>query len=218
MSYILNIDTSSEKTFICLSKNGDLLNKVIDKSQNHSLSIHRSIDNLLINSGISINMLDAIAVAEGPGSYTGLRVGMATAKGLAYSLKIPLITINSLLLLAMASKKKEENLLYSPMIDARRMEVFTALYDDSFNIIIPPTNMILNENYLSQYKNNRLVFSGSGSIKIAEFYSGEAFFDYYPELYDKFCYMSFQKFLQAQFSDLTYTEPLYIKPFYHSKS
>ena len=217
MSYLLNIDTSSDKTYVSISKNGTLLKKVIDYSKNNTLSIHRSIDDLLKETHIPIRTLAAIAVAEGPGSYTGLRVGMSTAKGLAYSLNIPLITINSLLLLAIASERKEENLLYCPMIDARRMEVFTALYNNSFDIIIPPVNMVLDENSLSQYSDTRIVFSGKGSIKIAELYTGMAFFNYDPELHYKFCNMSYQKYYKGEFSDLIYTEPLYIKPFYNPK-
>ena len=218
MSYLLNIDTFSETACLSISKNGSLVNHTKDTSRNHAMSLHLEIDKLLKESAISINDLSAIAVIEGPGSYTGLRVGMATAKGLAFSLNIPLITINSLFLIAQASEKKQHKIAYCPMIDARRMEVFTALYDENFNTILPPCNMILNENSFQEYHETMIMFSGNGCLKIAEIYKGRAFFNFSPDLTVRFCNMSFVKFLKNQFSDLIYTEPLYIKPFYNTKS
>ena len=217
MSYLLNIDTCSETAVICISNNGNPVNKAISNIRNHATFIHSAISNLMKESEISFGDLDAIAVTEGPGSYTGLRIGMASAKGLAFALDIPLITVNTLLLMAMSSRINEKHVLYCPMIDARRMEVFTALYDDQFNLIIDPTNLILDNNSLDIYKNQKIVFSGSGSFKIVETFKELAYFNYYPDTVTQLCRISFNKLVNGELANIIYTEPLYIKPFYDQK-
>lgn len=217
MSYLLNIDTCSEAAAICISRNGRLLHSALSNTRNHASFIHPAINNLLLETEISYSDLAAISVTEGPGSYTGLRIGMASAKGLAFALNIPLVAVNSLLLIAMASKTGEKKVLYCPMIEARRMEVFMALYDENFNTLITPTNMILNENSLSEYLDHRIVFCGSGCIKFAEMFNGSAFFSYNSETMSHFCDISFNKFIAGEIIDLIKKEPLYIKPFYDQK-
>src|SRR6266513_982784 len=129
MSLLLNIDTAIETASICLSKDGNVLHLSINENQkDHAAWLTVAIQEMMQNSGYQLNQLNAIAVTIGPGSYTGLRVGLSTAKGLCYVLKIPLLTIGTLEMMAFAAKQNPVDLL-CPMIDARRMEVFTAVYD-----------------------------------------------------------------------------------------
>ena len=136
MALILNIDTSTEKASICIASNG-VSTALLENAQQkeHAGWIHPAIEELLEQTKYTLHDLEAIAVTAGPGSYTGLRVGMATAKGLCYALNIPLITENTLRAMALASRQAYdgkinlENILFCPMIDARRMEVFTALFN-----------------------------------------------------------------------------------------
>src|SRR5665647_1745116 len=146
MALILNIDTATESAIISISEKDKIIDSVTNSNQkDHASFLQPAIKNLLQKADLSINKLNAIAVTAGPGSYTGLRVGMASAKGLCYALKIPLITINTLEVMALSSLKQihDPSALYCPMIDARRMEVFTAVYDHHLTEIIKPCSMIL---------------------------------------------------------------------------
>ena len=133
MALILHIDTAVQSASICLAENEKILGTKVNPAEKESASwLHMAIQELLLKSAISPGQLDAIAISAGPGSYTGLRVGMATAKGLCYALSKPLITINTMQMMANSVEKPSTELL-CPMIDARRMEVFTAVYDTSLH-------------------------------------------------------------------------------------
>jgi tRNA threonylcarbamoyladenosine biosynthesis protein TsaB len=166
--------------------------------------------------------LDAVAVTEGPGSYTGLRVGMAAAKGLCYALGIPLITVSTLKVMAFALAKhtSETSFLLCPMIDARRMEVFMALYTHELDAIIPPCAMVLDENSLSdQLQLNDIVFFGSGRKKWEDIVkSPHAHFAEPPVNRGYLGVLATKKFKDHQFTDTAYCEPAYTKEFYtHTK-
>jgi len=124
---------------------------------------------------LQLKDIDAIAVTNGPGSYTGLRVGLSSAKGLCFALNKPLILLNTLEVMALASIEQPENsTLFCPMIDARRMEVFTALYDRNLSVVIAPCAMVLdNQSFIDKLANNKIVFSGSGSSKLQELNLGD---------------------------------------------
>ncbi|MBA2250622.1 MAG: tRNA (adenosine(37)-N6)-threonylcarbamoyltransferase complex dimerization subunit type 1 TsaB, partial [Chitinophagaceae bacterium] len=144
MALILNIDTCTENAIVSLANNDVIIGTMNNSNQkDHASFLHTAIKNLLDKSGILISQLNAIAVTAGPGSYTGIRVGMAAAKGLAYALQIPLISLNTLEVIAMCSIIQSENkdAFFCPMIDARRMEVFTAVYDQFLKEIIAPCAM-----------------------------------------------------------------------------
>src|SRR5689334_17760726 len=127
MSLVLNIDTAVETASICLSEDRKILQVSINENQkDHAAWLSVAIQNMMINAGYRLNQLHAIGITIGPGSYTGLRVGLSAAKGLCYALNIPLITIGTLEMMAFAAKDEPADLL-CPLIDARRMEVFTAL-------------------------------------------------------------------------------------------
>lgn len=219
MNYILNIDTASDQALVCLSKDGKLAAGINGTKEKHTSFLHPAIQSLLAQVNITSKDLKAISVTEGPGSYTGLRIGMSTAKGLCYSLNIPLITVNSLHLLAHATRKIKSAERYVAMIDARRMEVFSAVYDKDLNTILPPTSFILKEDtYKDLISNYKPVFCGNGTEKyqtIIEKIPAESVS--FPETGESLCELAFEKLLIKDFNDLYYSEPLYVKPFYDNK-
>ena len=151
MALLLHIDTAVQSASVCLSKGRTILGVKANPSERESAAwLHLAINELLQENNLKINQLHAIAVSGGPGSYTGLRVGMSSAKGLCFAFTIPLIIINTLKLMASSVEQPTTDLL-CPMIDARRMEVFTALYDQSLMEEMKPINLVVDENSFNQY-------------------------------------------------------------------
>ena len=177
--------------------------------------IQTGIRQLMEIANIQLQQLSAVSISAGPGSYTGLRVGMATAKGLCYALNIPLVTINTLKMMAVAAQNEETDLI-CPMIDARRMEVFTAIYDKSLGEIISPHNIILDENSFGEIlKNKKILFFGNGSTKFeALIKSTNAGFKQIEVNAKQLVTLSFAAYKQRLFADLAYSEPFYGKAFY----
>jgi tRNA threonylcarbamoyladenosine biosynthesis protein TsaB len=132
MALILNIDTATETGGICIAEEGKTLAMAVNPEQkDHASWLHPAVEKIMRDAGCGMKDLQAVAVTAGPGSYTGLRVGMAAAKGFCYALGIPLITENTLKVMALAAKEQAPgDGLLCPMIDARRMEVFTAVYQN----------------------------------------------------------------------------------------
>ena len=218
MSIILNIDTAVQTSSICLAQNDQPISVKVNPSQKDSAAwLHVAIEEILNENHFNFQQLDAIAVSEGPGSYTGLRVGMATAKGLCYVLNKPLITINTLQMMASAVRGKHSNLL-CPMIDARRMEVFTAVFDQELNFILPPVNLILNENSFSDLlQENNVLFFGNGAHKFQQIAKHpNALFVAIDFDASAMADLSHNKFLKAEFADLAYSQPFYGKDFHSS--
>lgn len=225
MSLILNIDTSTEQASVCLSQNGELIKIMNSKEQKeHASFIHPAINKIIQTQKINLKDISAVAVTQGPGSYTGLRVGMATAKGLCYALNIPLITIGTLEVMTVAALETLNSLneaindsdLFCPMIDARRQEVFTALLNKTLDYIHKPSAIILTPNTLiGQLNTCKIFFYGSGCSKFkaicnhknAQFI--ESAFDASHMLS-----LSHQHFSQKIFANLAYSEPFYGKEFY----
>ena len=219
MPYILNIHTATETAIINLTKDGEVVGTFINYYTNqHATLLHTAIRELLQTNNVSIKKLNAVGVSSGPGSYTGIRVGLATAKGLCYALDIPLITFNSLELIALSAAKfvKDPNALYCPMIDARRMEVFTAVYDYTLQELIPPSAMILDENSFADILNLTTVyFSGSGNDKFKNITkSANSFFINEMISTEPLAAISWKKFKENNFENTPYAQPLYIKDFY----
>jgi tRNA threonylcarbamoyladenosine biosynthesis protein TsaB len=223
MALILNIDTATKTASVSLAKDGEELHfQKNGEQKDHAAWIHVAIDNIIRDAGYAISNLDAIAVTSGPGSYTGLRVGMATAKGLCYALHIPFITESTLKVMAFAASEQaaDPSLLFCPMIDARRMEVFTALYDSRLNELMPATPMVLDENSFSaQLEANTLLFFGNGSEKWQDISkSSNARFVELPVNRGYLSVLAYKKFITGQFTDIVYSEPAYTKEFYiHTK-
>ncbi len=213
MALILNIDTSTETASICLAENATPLMIVENGDQkDHASWLHVAIRKMMNDCNRSPKDLQAIAVANGPGSYTGLRVGMAAAKGFCYALNIPLITEGTLNLLAFAVKDRTAELpgsLICPMIDARRMEVFAALFSADMKPLMPPTAMILDEtSFAKQLSDHRVWFTGSGAGKWKNLNSSpNARFLDAPILADTLAVVANNKYLIKDFTDLIYSEP-----------
>jgi len=218
VSFILNIDTAVQSASICLAIDERPVGIKINPSQkDHASWLHIAIKELLTEQNVSLQQLDAIAISAGPGSYTGLRVGMATAKGLCYVLKIPLLMVNTLQMMAAAAQNEPADLL-CPMIDARRMEVFTAIFDRDLKEIRASTNLILDENsFMDVADEGTIVFFGNGSIKFQAITKHpRAIFRAIETSAQHMASLSYQQFLKQEFADLAYSEPYYGKDFHSS--
>jgi tRNA threonylcarbamoyladenosine biosynthesis protein TsaB len=216
VSYILNIDTAVVSASLCLAKDDQVLKLKVNPSQkDHASWLHVAIKDMMEEAGLSLNELDAIAVSSGPGSYTGLRVSMATAKGLCYALQKPLITVSTLKMMAVAAIDASTDLL-CPMIDARRMEVFTAVYDHSLVEILSPVNIILEkESFKEQLHTSSILFFGNGSEKFKSLVTdSNAVFQNLEANAEHMTGLSFSQFEKKEFADLAYAEPYYGKAFY----
>lgn len=215
MSLILNIDTSVEGASICLAEAGRP--SWVAESQNARDSagwLHPAIKQLMVEAGVGWSKLEAVAVASGPGSYTGLRVGMSAAKGIAYSLNIPIIPVSTLKMMALAAV--QAGTLLCPMIDARRMEVFTAVYDTDLQEVMPATNMILSESSFQQELDQNIIsFFGNGSKKFYPINSHpNSRFISIKATAANLASLSHREFSEGRFADTAYLEPAYGKDFY----
>lgn len=219
MPLILNIDTATETASIALGGEEGLPGPVMNRElKDHAAWIHDAMQQLLRQAGRSVRQLDAVAVTEGPGSYTGLRVGMATAKGLCYALGIPLITESTLKVMALAAVEQNNGMgrLFCPMIDARRMEVFTAVYDAQLKEILAPRPMILDAaSFAGTLAEGPVQFFGPGSNKFNGLtQSVNAGFMNVAHHAGHLSQLSLQKYHTRTFTDAAYSEPAYLKEFY----
>jgi tRNA threonylcarbamoyladenosine biosynthesis protein TsaB len=216
MNPILCIDTALETATICLSDGGMLIDADHNtEMKDHASWLHPAVNRLLDNNGIGLNDIKAIAVSIGPGSYTGLRVGLAAAKGFCYALKIPLICIGTLEIMANAVKEEAIDLI-CPMIDARRMEVYTAVYNKDLIEKISPHAMILQEDSLGTLlTNHHILFCGNGMHKFRPVLKNRNIA--FTELTNMALSISTlaDKYLQnKKITDIAYCEPLYLKDFH----
>jgi tRNA threonylcarbamoyladenosine biosynthesis protein TsaB len=223
---ILNIDTATEQASVCISKDGEVISTLVnDNQKDHAGWVQSAINTLLQRQGYTMQQLEAVAVTHGPGSYTGLRVGMATAKGLCFALQIPLITINTLQVMAHGAinewhsmtKNMQPPLGFCPMIDARRMEVFTAVYNEDLQEIVAPKAMILDElSFTEELNDHSLVCFGNGSLKWKNVsrYPNVLFIDEKPDIAKSLAKLASSLYLTQNFANLAYAEPVYLKEFY----
>jgi tRNA threonylcarbamoyladenosine biosynthesis protein TsaB len=219
LAFILNIDSSARNCSVSLQEDELLLvcyDSYIDKSA--SSIINMFAERALADCGISFSSLDAISVGIGPGSYTGLRIAVSTAKGFALALDKPLISINTLEAMAYTQKDmcSQLNALVCPMIDARRMEVFCAVYDGSLNTIVDTNAKVLEPKSFEEILNHgKVIFIGDGSDKFSKIVdSSNALFisNINPSARHMYS-MSYSKFLEGDISDVAYLEPFYLKQF-----
>lgn len=243
---ILNIDVSGRKGLVALAKDGiEVESRTNTDPMEHASFLQPAIQDLLLTTTFSIKDLDAIALANGPGSYTGLRVGLASAKGLCYALSIPLLTINSLQIMAYAAQLVWEmklpnadnepelnrisnmfgepggitgNAYYCPMIDARRMEIFYGVYDAANGAFILPKNEILSPSFLENFlERSQILFTGNGIEKWKKICEHpNALFMDQPELNKAISKLSAKLYSNEIFADLSTVEPDYCKPFYNA--
>jgi len=227
MALILNIESSTTVCSVALAVNG----KVISKRENHDEKTHAKsltiyIEEVLNESKIRYNQLDAISVSKGPGSYTGLRIGVSVGKGLCYALDKPLIAINTLQLMCfsiinkIASKEifidNFDNTILLPMIDARRMEVYTGLFNSEGKKVREIAAEIITQNSYSEVlEKNKLLFFGDGAQKVNEIIKHPNF-KFIPDIYplaQNMVALSEEYYAIKKFENTAYFEPFYLKDF-----
>lgn len=214
---ILHIETSSKNCSVAISDGENLLCLCEEVSDNYkqSESLHSFVEWALEGAEISLKDLDAISLGKGPGSYTGLRIGAASAKGFCYGLKLPLIAVNSLDSMVEEFVNQGFELII-PLIDARRMEVYTAIFDGKSGEMISPTEAkILDENSFSELADKKILFIGDGAKKAQEILNlpnAEFKSDIYPSA-KGLIKKAVEKFNQQDFEDVAYFEPFYLKDF-----
>lgn len=216
MSIILSIETSTTNCSVSLSKQGETLVLKEDNNANysHAESLHVFIDAVLKTANINKSEIDAIAVSKGPGSYTGLRIGVSAAKGLCFALDKPLISISTLHALA-HQVITQEGVIVS-MLDARRMEVFSAIYDSQFNLLRKIEAQILDEfSFKQELNNGKVFFVGNGTEKTKALLSHEnaVFIDHKLPSANEMSALAYAKYKIGNFEDVAYFEPFYLKDF-----
>ncbi|TRX22708.1 tRNA (adenosine(37)-N6)-threonylcarbamoyltransferase complex dimerization subunit type 1 TsaB [Flavobacterium franklandianum] len=215
MSYILNIETATKNCSVALARDGKtiLCKEIAEEGYSHAERLHVFIEEIIKESEITFQDLSAIAVSQGPGSYTGLRIGVSAAKGLCYALGIPLIAVDTLQVLA--SQVKVSNGLIIPMLDARRMEVYSAIFTPNFENKRAVQAEVITE---SSFENLRetLYFVGDCAEKGKTVLTKENFIFLeeikYPSA-KEMSFLSFDKYQKNDFVDVAYFEPYYLKDF-----
>lgn len=219
MIYILNIETATKNCSVSLAKNGEtiLCKEIAEQGYSHAEKLHVFIEEILKETAITVQDLKAIAVSKGPGSYTGLRIGVSTAKGLCYALGIPLISIDTLQVLA--KQVVVENGLIVPMIDARRMEVYSAVFDTNHKKIMEVQAEILTEESYAEIT-EAIYFIGDCQEKCKTVLTKNNF-HFLPEIIfpsaTEMSALSYEKFTKNDFEDVAYFEPFYLKDFLIAK-
>lgn len=219
MVTILQIETATSVCSAALSVNGETIALKELAAQNiHAANLTLFIQDVMQQAGITYETLDAIAVSKGPGSYTGLRIGVSTAKGLCFALDKPLIGINTLEMMAQGflNSTPVYTGLVCPMIDARRMEVFTALYTNSLQEVLPVSAKIIEENsYQQELAQQPITFIGDGAAKCKEaiISANAAFSDVNFNSAASMSRLAFEAFSHSDFEDVAYFEPYYLKDF-----
>ena len=219
MPIILNIETATKNCSVALAKEGKTIacKEIAEQNFSHAEKLHVFIEELLAENQLQFSDLSAIAVSQGPGSYTGLRIGVSSAKGFCYALNIPMIAIDTLQLLAKQIHIEEGIIIL--MIDARRMEVFTAFYDKNHNQIRNTQAEIIDETSYQEIS-DKIHLVGDGTEKFKNtltddkfvFHSGVVF----PSA-NEMSQLSFDKYKISDFVDVAYFEPYYLKDFVLSK-
>ncbi len=223
MALILNIETATTVCSVCLAKDGKLIAlKEINGDYSHAENLTLFIEHVFKQANLKLTDVEAIAVSKGPGSYTGLRIGVSTAKGLCYSLNKPLIAIDTLQHMALSvssnlqTSNNYEQSLYCPMLDARRMEVYCAIYDKDNICAVPTLAFIVEEDSFSYFLKGKVVYYfGDGAAKCAKIIRGKEMFyiaDIFPSAKNMIT-LSEKAFNNNLFEDVAYFEPFYLKDF-----
>lgn len=213
---ILHIETSSKNCSVAISNGEKLLCLCEEVSENYKQSenLHTFIQWALEGAGISLSDLSAVCLGKGPGSYTGLRIGAASAKGFCFALNLPLVAVNSMESMVEPFIGKGYDLII-PLIDARRMEVYTATYCGTTGEEITATeNLILDENSFQNLSGKKIIFVGDGALKAKNILTINA--DFEEKIYPSAQFLikkGWKKFNEKDFEDIAYFEPFYLKDF-----
>jgi len=226
MVYILALETTSTICSVALFQDDQLLGiSELQIEKSHSSHITVLIEQLLRNCQVSFSQLSAVAISGGPGSYTGLRIGSSTTKGLCHALNIPLIEVSTLQAQtseAIAYTTQPKDLLFCPMIDARRMEVYTCILNDTLEEIRPIAPVVLEEaSFQDILVDNKVLFFGSGAAKFSEIIVNSTNASFIAAIKPTARWMgnlALVKYNKAAFEDVAYYEPFYLKEVYITKS
>ena len=220
MAYILSIESATTNCSVALAKDGNVIavKELNAANYSHAENLHDFVQQVVDKANLKINQLDAISISKGPGSYTGLRIGVSAAKGLAFGIGIPLISIGTLE--ALALQLKIESGLIIPMLDARRMEAYTQVFSAEHNSITTVEASLLHEDSFKTYlEKNKVHFVGSAASKFAEVCTHPKA-NFHPELVPSAkeqAKLAFKKFENKEFEDTAYFEPFYLKDFVAGK-
>ena len=223
MALILCLETATQVCSVALCSDGKViaLNESIEHNS-HSALITLFVEEVMKEGGYRLEELDAIAVSKGPGSYTGLRIGVSTAKGYCFSLDNPLLAIETLEGAAMYQSltnpicKDNQKVLLVPMIDARRMEVYTALFDASGNRLTDTSAEIITADYFDSYPDRQILLFGDGAAKFTELFQDNPLITVLEDNQFSATYLATlveERFKNKQFENLAYFEPFYFKEF-----
>jgi len=228
MAYILHIETATQVCSVALSNSGQLIGlRESNKKNAHSSLITVFIEELMRSSGLAFASIDAVAVSKGPGSYTGLRIGVSTAKGICYALDKPLIAISTLESMAAGminemesgtpSETPSQSILICPMIDARRMEVYSALFDQNLHPVREiQAEVITGDSFGGFIKDNLIWFAGDGSEKcktVLGHHANARFMEDFSPSAKYMINLAEAKFQRSEFENVAYFEPFYLKDF-----
>ena len=217
MAIILCLETATTNCSVALCEDANVIALKEDNSKgySHAEKLHVFIDEILKENDLKIDNLDAVAISKGPGSYTGLRIGVSAAKGLCFAQDIPLISVPTLTALAKQVTPKEGEQVIS-MLDARRMEVYSAIFDSAFNQIRDTKAQVLSEDSFQQeLANGKVHFIGNGVAKfreICEHPNAEFVEDRLPSA-KEMCSIAYDKYKISDIEDVAYFEPYYLKDF-----
>lgn len=226
MATFICIETSEKNCSVALSENEKLLgNEICEIKQSHAALLTKLIKKIIHEQGLSIQEIDAIAVSEGPGSYTGLRIGAATAKGLCFALQKPLIPVSTLKALAFSAHHfvKDNKALYIPMMDARRMEIYAAVYNATLENIEYPQAVVMPNEHLSSYftgEKQKNYYFGSGADKLSDLLPQSSKLnnnDLMP-LVNAIALLANESLKKGEVADLAYWNPFYLKSYIPKKS
>lgn len=220
---ILSLETATTTCSVALTSGDKILveqNYYLDKS--HSSLLPVIIDELLVNCNVQKKQLKAVALSDGPGSYTGLRIGSSVAKGLCFALDIPLIAVSTLKAMAYSVISKPlSDYIFCPMLDARRMEVYTSFFDFDLREILPVSAIPLEEKSFESFSDKKLLLFGNGAEKTKELFHGLDYIQYLDNVElnaSAVGVLADEKLVKAEFENLAYYEPNYFKEFKAIKS
>jgi tRNA threonylcarbamoyladenosine biosynthesis protein TsaB len=220
MALILNIETATRNCSVALSNDGVVtsLAEIAGEGYLHAEKLHIFIEEVVQNAGFTLKDLNAVAVSMGPGSYTGLRIGVSAAKGLCYALGLPLMAIDTLEVIARQIAVNENEFIV-PLIDARRMEVYSAIYTAEYNKVREIKAEIITAESFGDFE-GKLHMIGDGAAKCVEFLNSDRFIYHQDVLFPssaQMCEMSFDKYKKSDTVDVAYFEPFYLKDFIVNK-
>ena len=219
MSLILNMESATTVCSVALSDKGRVLAvRELNDGYTHAENLHVFIEAVLKEQGVSARELAAVAVSKGPGSYTGLRIGVSAAKGLCYALGLPLIGVDTLQAMAFRAREKFPEVPYfCPMIDARRMEVYCAVFDRSLRMVKPTEALVVDEQSKGLFNAYPgLCVFGDGMAKcktLLRDVPGVSFAEDLHPSAESLCALSYERFRAQHFEDTAYFEPYYLKDF-----